>query len=92
MFKYSNVHLSGHKDDEMISAEDYPTNASHSRFPIMVRCEECKKLVMTDIEYENGTAAKLWCCLLLPVFATGICCLCLNSCKDVRHRCSECGK
>lgn len=47
---------------------------------------------MTDTEYENGTASKIWCLLLLPFFCTGCCCLCMNSCKDVRHICSKCRK
>lgn len=30
---------------------DYPTNASFARFPVMVRCNSCSQLAMTEIEY-----------------------------------------
>lgn len=69
-------------------AADYPERASFSRIPIKINCPNCNKLTMTDTEYENGSASKIWCFLLLPFFCTGCCCLCLNSCKDVRHICS----
>ena len=80
-----NVNIHG-----MPSESDYPETASYSRFPVKIKCRRCNKLTMTDIEYENGAASKIWCFLLLPFFCTGCCCLCLNSCKDVKHICSEC--
>lgn len=70
--------------------DDYPKEGRHSRFPVKIACPNCNQLSMTDIEYENGFASKFWCCILLPFFCTGCCCLCLNSCKDVRHICSKC--
>ena len=69
---------------------DFPSKASHSRSPIKIMCRTCNELTMTDIEHENGTASKIWCFLLMPFFCTGCCCLCLNSCKDVKHVCSKC--
>lgn len=71
---------------------DYPTSGRHSRFPVLINCDGCNDLTMTDIEYEHGCASKTWCLLLLPFFCTGFCCLCLNSCKDVKHICSKCRK
>lgn len=71
---------------------DYPASGTHSRFPVLVNCDHCNALTMTDIEYEHGCASKTWCFLLLPFFCTGFCCLCLNSCKDVKHSCSSCRK
>lgn len=71
---------------------DYPSSGRHSRFPVMINCDGCNDLTMTDIEYEHGCASKTWCFLLLPFFCTGFCCLCLNSCKDVKHICSRCRK
>ena len=69
---------------------DYPTNASFARFPVMVKCNACSQLAMTEIEYKHGTASKIWCLLLSPLMCTGACCLCLNSCKDVKHVCGNC--
>lgn len=69
---------------------DYPISGHHSRFPVRINCDGCNDLTMTDIEYEHGCASKSWCLLLLPFFCAGFCCLCLNSCKDVKHSCSRC--
>ena len=82
-----NVNLHG-----VPNMEDYPQRASYSRFPVKIRCTSCNELTMTDVEYENGFASKIWCFLLMPFFCTGCCCLCLNSCKDVKHICSKCRK
>lgn len=71
---------------------DYPTSGRHARFPVLINCDSCNELTMTDVEYENGWASRAWCLLLLPFFCTGLCCLCLNSCKDVKHICSRCRK
>ena len=71
---------------------EYPTSGRHARFPILINCDGCNDLTMTDIEYKHGCASKVWCILLLPIFCTGFCCLCLNSCKDVKHICSRCRK
>lgn len=70
----------------------YPTSGKHTRFPTLINCDDCNDLTMTDIEYDHGVASYLWCLVLLPCFCTGFCCLCLNSCKDVKHFCSKCRK
>jgi hypothetical protein len=69
---------------------DYPREAGYSRIPVMVNCPRCDSLGMTEIEYAHGKASKIWCFLLLPFLCTGACCLCLNSCKDVEHKCGKC--
>ncbi len=71
---------------------DYLHEAGHVRFPTMVNCSECHALTMTDIEYEHGFASTCWCLTLMPFLCTGACCLCLNSCKDVKHYCGRCHK
>jgi hypothetical protein len=30
---------------------DYPTSGRHSRFPVLICCDGCNDLTMTDIEY-----------------------------------------
>ena len=75
---------------EQPNKNDYPRSAEYARFPVMVNCEQCGTLGMTEIEYVHGYASKLWCFLLLPILCTGSCCLCLNSCKDVEHKCAKC--
>jgi hypothetical protein len=84
MAAMSNVNVTSNYD-----RTDYPTSGRHSRFPVLISCDGCNELTMTDVEYEHGCASKTWCFFLLPFFCTGCCCLCLNSCKDVRHFCSK---
>ena len=85
----------GHNEEDVIYVEkpnpaDYPREAGYSRIPVMVNCSRCNHLGMSEIEYTHGCASKVWCVVLLPFLCTGACCLCLNSCKDVEHKCSNC--
>ncbi len=89
--------LAGHPQGELQpvyvdqpNPNDYPGNANYARFPVMVNCDKCKNLGMTEIQYIHGFASKFWCAILLPILCTGSCCLCLNSCKDVEHKCNKC--
>lgn len=75
---------------ESPNAADYPKDANYARFPVMINCKNCGKLGMSEIEYAHGCASKFWCCMLLPFLCSGFCCLCLNSCKDVEHKCPSC--
>lgn len=77
---------------ELVDRQEYPSSGRHSRQPILINCDSCSDLTMTDVEYEHGCASRAWCLLLLPFLCTGLCCLCLNSCKDVKHICSRCRK
>lgn len=36
---------------QSFDARDYPTSAKHSRLPVLINCDGCSDLAMTDIEY-----------------------------------------
>ncbi|XP_028968927.1 lipopolysaccharide-induced tumor necrosis factor-alpha factor homolog [Galendromus occidentalis] len=60
--------------------------------PVPTTCPNCNQRVVTELSYEAGGLTYLaafgialffWCgCCLIPC--------CLDSCKDVYHRCPEC--
>ncbi|XP_015909786.2 lipopolysaccharide-induced tumor necrosis factor-alpha factor homolog isoform X1 [Parasteatoda tepidariorum] len=60
--------------------------------PMQVTCSNCHKTVITTTVAENGACA--WIAVLVMVFVFCPCFfipLCIDSCKDIHHKCPSCG-
>jgi hypothetical protein len=68
-----------------------PRDASFSDYPTHVFCPRCSFVGTSNMLFESGTAAWLWCVLLFPFAVMGLCCLCFNCSKDKIHLCTRCG-
>ena len=59
----------------------------------VVQCPYCGRMGPTITEYVSGLMAWLGCIGLTAIGCVGGCCLipfCVNSTRDVQHRCSSC--
>ena len=65
--------------------------ANPPRHSFSTVCPNCNKVVNTEVEFENNGYVWLV-CLLLFCFTAFFCCIafCINSLKDVSHRCPIC--
>lgn len=77
--------------DEQPGNSKLPTDASHSNYPVKIKCPKCHKVGVTRIQSELGTASWVWCVLLAPFACAGLTCLCIESCRDKVHFCLRCG-
>lgn len=60
--------------------------------PMQTTCGNCRQTIVTQTIFSNGAAAYvaalIICLLFFPCFWVP---LCMDSCKDVHHRCPSCG-
>lgn len=79
------------------SAQGQPINqpVSWGRNPQDLQCYHCKQFTRTNIHYTTGAANILACFGIALIGCFCGCCLipfCIDSMKDVEHRCQHCGK
>ena len=57
--------------------------------PQMAHCPQCHVDVVTKVDHRNGIRTWLCCLVWSP-----LCCIpfCIDSCKDVYHKCPMCGQ
>lgn len=68
-----------------------PQQANFANEPTKIVCPRCEKITMTNVLLSSGCATWTWCIALFPFGGAGLCCLCLDSCKDRNHYC-PCGQ
>lgn len=64
------------------------------RSPTSCYCQYCHCNIVTKTDYEIPSQTWLLCCIisLLCGILPGLIPLCIDNCKDVRHRCPNCGQ
>lgn len=86
IFDYIVVNISEAEERRLL-----PRQANFSNEPTKIVCPRCEKIQMTNVLLSSGCATWTWCLSLLPLGGAGLCCLCVDSCKDRNHYC-PCGQ
>ena len=85
-------------NNDKAEVQKFPPNSDDSLYfgeePVYIKCPYCQKYGWTRLKSAIGITTLLSCCFV-NLFCWCGCCLvpcCRRSCRDLVHRCSDCGE